>query len=521
MTTTPDTDRQARRDKIRRMARLSLTPAGCEALSAAVEAEFTDGDQAREQLAAARAGDAPWIKAYREDLTAEHDTHEQHRTALAAALYCPEDIQWGRLISAAKQTAAGRRTWRDKAHEMEADAVQARQGEAEAVRAREAAEAERDASNRFAEASGTRAYRADAEARRNRDAWRNARRRAALMTAEVTRRAPLTGEYAARARTAEIGLTELRKQLDLAEISARANKTAITEITERAERAEAEQDEARHALKLWIRAAGQERERAERAEATLTAVRTAVAAAIEHANPLNLDCHQCPPGVDHLATIVAALGDPQPATEAADTCAHRSWKRVQLPGMTDALGLTGPRVCTDCGEGLDRPAPQREQPAEPPSLAAVRQPAYDAVYAYIRRLGDHLPPDPVHRNAIIWRGVNAALDAITPAAEPCAHGCRQAADDLTRLGQEIDAEAEQPAEPEPDAPCFHPSWETEPTVGARKCTDCGEWLDPEPPAEPVGAALWATIRDHAARDHQFWTDLNRDWERQYRQGVRL
>lgn len=41
-----------------------------------------------------------------------------------------------------------------------------------------------------------------------------------------------------------------------------------------------------------------------------------------------------------------------------------------------------------------------------------RQPAYDAVYAYIERLGDHMPPDPVHRNALIWRSVHAALDTL-------------------------------------------------------------------------------------------------------------
>lgn len=41
----------------------------------------------------------------------------------------------------------------------------------------------------------------------------------------------------------------------------------------------------------------------------------------------------------------------------------------------------------------------------------TRQAAYDAVYAYIGRLGDAMPPDPVHRNAIIWRAVTAALDA--------------------------------------------------------------------------------------------------------------
>lgn len=37
--------------------------------------------------------------------------------------------------------------------------------------------------------------------------------------------------------------------------------------------------------------------------------------------------------------------------------------------------------------------------------------AYDAVYAYITQLGDQLPPDEVHRNAMIWRAVEAALNA--------------------------------------------------------------------------------------------------------------
>lgn len=39
------------------------------------------------------------------------------------------------------------------------------------------------------------------------------------------------------------------------------------------------------------------------------------------------------------------------------------------------------------------------------------QSPYDAVYAYLRGIGDYLPPDPVHRNAMIWRAVTAALDA--------------------------------------------------------------------------------------------------------------
>lgn len=53
-------------------------------------------------------------------------------------------------------------------------------------------------------------------------------------------------------------------------------------------------------------------------------------------------------------------------------------------------------------------------PADPPPLGTLsprRQAAYDAVYELIGRLGSELPPGPVHRNAMIWRAVNAALDA--------------------------------------------------------------------------------------------------------------
>lgn len=50
-------------------------------------------------------------------------------------------------------------------------------------------------------------------------------------------------------------------------------------------------------------------------------------------------------------------------------------------------------------------------PPEPGSVSPRREAAYDAVRAVIRRLGTELPPDPVHRNAMIWRAVTAALDA--------------------------------------------------------------------------------------------------------------
>ncbi|MFE6284379.1 hypothetical protein [Streptomyces sp. NPDC057877] len=50
----------------------------------------------------------------------------------------------------------------------------------------------------------------------------------------------------------------------------------------------------------------------------------------------------------------------------------------------------------------DEPTPDRPN---------SRQPAYDAVYAYIRGLGEYLPPDLVNRNATIWHAVHAALNA--------------------------------------------------------------------------------------------------------------
>jgi hypothetical protein len=57
-----------------------------------------------------------------------------------------------------------------------------------------------------------------------------------------------------------------------------------------------------------------------------------------------------------------------------------------------------------------------------PVLPDPRQPAYDAVYEYIRALGPYMPPDPVHRNAIIWRAVHAALGA-TPVGRCVSSHC--------------------------------------------------------------------------------------------------
>lgn len=40
-----------------------------------------------------------------------------------------------------------------------------------------------------------------------------------------------------------------------------------------------------------------------------------------------------------------------------------------------------------------------------------RNAAYAVTWARIRDLGTHMPVDTLHRNAMIWRAVNGALDA--------------------------------------------------------------------------------------------------------------
>ncbi|MEU6674797.1 hypothetical protein [Streptomyces sp. NPDC046925] len=64
-------------------------------------------------------------------------------------------------------------------------------------------------------------------------------------------------------------------------------------------------------------------------------------------------------------------------------------KRVAAPEEAEALGLTG---------GARR-------------MRDPRQPAYDAVYTYIRS-SNRVPGDVVTRNAMIWQAVTAALDAL-------------------------------------------------------------------------------------------------------------
>jgi hypothetical protein len=257
-----------------------------------VTAEQADGDQACEQRDQAAAS----LTDLRNDLYAERRAHEEHRRSLAVLQGLHPDADWLNVTAAVTSVLSARdrdrrflteaRRLRNEAcalldsHQLAMskalglgtsapwDAIAERaqaalRGEAESVRAREAAEAERDASSRFAEASGTRAYRADAEARRNRAAWRNARRRAREVSADYA------GIVARRAE---------------AEASRDRWKAAAFEQQERASAAE---------------------QRAERAEATLTAIRAAVASCKD----------RLATGYGYYQAITAALGDPQPATE--------------------------------------------------------------------------------------------------------------------------------------------------------------------------------------------------------------
>jgi hypothetical protein len=72
-------------------------------------------------------------------------------------------------------------------------------------------------------------------------------------------------------------------------------------------------------------------------------------------------------------------------------------------------GYVPNRILAD--EGHPEPSSDDELNPVLPVRLDPRQPAYDAAYDYIRALGDYLPPDPAHRNAVIWRAVHAALGA--------------------------------------------------------------------------------------------------------------
>ncbi|MEU1088984.1 hypothetical protein ABZ401_19475 [Streptomyces sp. NPDC005892] len=87
------------------------------------------------------------------------------------------------------------------------------------------------------------------------------------------------------------------------------------------------------------------------------------------------------------------------------------------------------RVAGATPDGEKHPAPASDVAEVRPD---PRQPAHDAVFEYIRSLGEYLPPDRVHRNAVIWRAVQAALDA-TPVGRCVSSHCVEG-DDIIDLG---------------------------------------------------------------------------------------
>jgi hypothetical protein len=76
-----------------------------------------------------------------------------------------------------------------------------------------------------------------------------------------------------------------------------------------------------------------------------------------------------------------------------------------LDALTTQVRRLADTTVAPVGEATD---PTDDDPATAPE----RQPAYDAVYAYIRQLGDEMPGSKIQRNAIIWHAVAAALDAM-------------------------------------------------------------------------------------------------------------
>ncbi|MCX5253653.1 hypothetical protein OOK27_05620 [Streptomyces canus] len=94
-----------------------------------------------------------------------------------------------------------------------------------------------------------------------------------------------------------------------------------------------------------------------------------------------------------------------------------------------------PHTMVKPDEGQPEPPSDEELNSALPVQPDPRQPAFDAVYEYIRELGAYLPPDPVHRNAVIWRAVNAALGA-TPVGRCVSSHCVEGGHILPVEGEE-------------------------------------------------------------------------------------
>ncbi|MFD4210563.1 hypothetical protein ACFWRG_31810, partial [Micromonospora tulbaghiae] len=133
---------------------------------------------------------------------------------------------------------------------------------------------------------------------------------------------------------------------------------------------------------------------------------------------------------DDIRLTVQPCGHGHTASEGR---VHRLWSDIHemVADVSDSYDGRAGRDRKWTTEGIVHEAQARtargEGAPEPQSDAAQvrpdpRQPAYDAVYENIRSLGEYLPPDTAHRNAIIWRAVQAALDA-TPVGRCMSSHC--------------------------------------------------------------------------------------------------
>jgi hypothetical protein len=129
-------------------------------------------------------------------------------------------------------------------------------------------------------------------------------------------------------------------------------------------------------------------------------------------------CHRvvpCEPG----------CGAAEPVTQAADVASCSGYE-------------TSPNLCRcpcyGCKHHCSAHDPEEVPDAEPAATqAALRQPAYDAVFAWLRKQPvDFLPVTVVGRNAMIWHAVHAALDAVLPADSGRADTLREAAERVAR-----------------------------------------------------------------------------------------
>lgn len=301
MTTTPDSDQAARWARREALLNLlsrvqrgkTLTPAEGNQLRADVEAEMAVANDAREVA---------------DQLRAQRDQAREQLAADPLLRMLDSPVVGVAALGAAAHEHAARmvREANERAEQAQQTARDARRGEAEAVRRAEATGRAYDAARKRAARYAERLLIHRAAAERNRNAWRNARKRAARLSAEVTRRAPLNGEHAERAIRAEGDAARARLVL-------RTHKRALLTILGMDPLRD--WDDISNAVRGTVKAR-------QAAEATLTAERLAqqrrvetTITAIRHAG-LCADCE-----INLRAAIEAALGDPQPATE-PDPCAH-------------------------------------------------------------------------------------------------------------------------------------------------------------------------------------------------------